>query len=485
MGSVIEEAQQLIQPRHHVVMVSLAQQGHINPMLRFAKVLVSKGLHVTLATTEEARDRLLSFSSSSSTLTPSSATTSPKIDFEFFSDGFSPDYDRLKNVDHYVNSLPIYAANNFKDLLSSAHLNNNKNNISCVITNIFFPSAIDVAEELGIPCALLWIQTCALYSIYYRYYKNLNDFPSLHNLDLIVDDLPGIPRLGIDDLPAFIHPSDPFPSFNKWLSYLIENLGRVKWVLGSSFYELEKEIVDSMTGVHPIAPIGPLVPSVLLGVEETVGGSADLWKPQDSCLAWLDTKPRASVVYISFGSTGVLSAKQMENMALALKESKRPFLWAVKPASGDDGRGEVPKWFAKESKEQEGLVVPWCSQVKVLMHEAVGCFVSHCGWNSGMETLAAGVPLVAFPLWTDQPTNARLFVEVFGTGVSVRVGGDGVVSKEEIGRCIGEVMDEGEKAGELRAKAEEWRNAARVAVAKGGSSDRNLELFIADILSSS
>ncbi|KAK9097302.1 hypothetical protein Sjap_022799 [Stephania japonica] len=474
MGSEInQEPQQLIQPRRHVVMVSLAQQGHINPMLRFAKVLVSKGLHVTLATTEEARDRLLSSSS-----TPSS-TTSPKIDFEFFSDGFSPDYDRLKHVDHYVNSLPIYAANNFKDLLS--HLNTTTtNNICCVITNIFFPSAIDVAEELGIPCALLWIQTCALYSIYYRYYKNLNDFPSLHNLDFTVDDLPGIPRLGIDDLPAFIHPSDPFPSFNMWLSYLIENLDRVKWVLGSSFYELEKEIVDSMSQpkMHPITPIGPLVPSVLVGVDETVGGSADLWKPQDSCLAWLDTKPRASVVYISFGSTGVFSAKQMENMALALKESKRPFLWVVKPAGG-----EVPKWFAKETKGQ-GLVVPWCSQVKVLMHEAVGCFVSHCGWNSGMETLAAGVSLVAFPLWTDQPTNARLFVEVFGTGVSVKAGEGGVVSKEEIGRCIGEVM-EGEKAVELRAKAEEWKTAARVAVAKNGSSDRNVELFIADILRSS
>ncbi|KAJ7944474.1 Glycosyltransferase [Quillaja saponaria] len=467
-------------PELHVLMVSQPYQGHLNPMLKFAIRLASKGIHVTLATTEIARHRMFKHKTSIASHLETDSEN-PSIQLAFFSDGLTLDFDRDANFDSYLNSMRIAGSENFSKLVTN--LTNKGQKFSCIIVNPFVPWFVDVAVDHGIPCAMLWIQACAIYSIYYRYFKNVNPFPKFENPNESFE-LPGIPSLKVKDLPSFILPSS-LPCFYEIVSEFVKRLDKVNWVLGSSFYELEEEIVKSMDSLTPIYPIGPLVSPLLLGEKESDSVSVDMWNTEDSCIKWLDNKQECSVIYISFGSITVLNQQQVDNIAMALKNTKKPFLWVMKPPEKDSDKkiGELPSEFLEETKGM-GLVVTWCPQEKVLMHKAVGCFMTHCGWNSTLETVVAGVPVIGHPNWTDQPTNSFLLAQVFKNGVRMKFGEDGVVGAEEVERCIMEVM-EGPRSEEMRSRAMEFKVAAKKALEIGGSSYGNIKKFISEIIGKS
>ncbi|KAL4396528.1 hypothetical protein HN51_001037 [Arachis hypogaea] len=453
--------------RINVLMVSLPFQGHINPFLKLAKRLISKGVHVTIATTENARHRLPKMPNSQSS----------EIHLEFFSDGLSFDFDR-SDQNSLINSLYTKGSKNLSTLITNL---TKAQEFSCMIVNPFVPWAIDVANEHGIPCAMLWIQASAVFSIYYRYFKNTgDDFQNLEDPNEKVQ-LPGLPTFKVRDLPTLMLPSSP-DHFKRLLMHLYQSLDKVKWVFGTSFYEAEEEIVKSMVSLTPIYPIGPLVSPFLLGETETNVFSVDLWNAEYSCIEWLDNKPNSSVIYVSFGSLIVLSNKNIENIATALKNSNKPFLWVLNPGAEnkEGGADELAFEILKETKGR-GLVVKWCQQERVLMHPSVACFVSHCGWNSTLETLVAGVPVIACPEWTDQPTNAVLVSNVFKTGVNAKSEEHGVINAQELQRCIWEVMD-GPNAEEIKNRAMEMKDLARKALQEGGSSDKHINQFIHDMI---
>ncbi|KAF6166392.1 hypothetical protein GIB67_034943 [Kingdonia uniflora] len=131
---------------------------------------------------------------------------------------------------------------------------------------------------------------------------------------------------------------------------------------------------------------------------------------------------------------------------------------------------------------KEGVIVSWCSQVEVLGHPSIGCFVTHCGWNSSLESLVGGVPVVAFPQWTEQGTNAKLIQDVWKTGVRVRVNEkEKIVKSEELKNCIEVVMGGCERGEELRKNAKKWKDLAKEAVEEGGSSEKNLQMFLDEV----
>ncbi|KAB1208444.1 Limonoid UDP-glucosyltransferase [Morella rubra] len=459
----------------HVLMVSFAAQGHINPLLRLGKRLVSQGLHVSLAITEIFQYRMQNSSSSSTTINSISG-----IQLLFFSDSFSIDYDRVSNLDYYMETLgkvgPINLSKLIKDYFHGA-----PKKLACIVNNPFVPWVADVAAEHKIPCAMLWIQPCTLFAIYYRFYKNLNLFPTLTNPEMSVQ-LPGLPLLYTQDLPSFVLPSNPFGSFPKLFAEMFQNMEKLKWVLGNSFYELEKEAIDSMAELCPILPVGPLVPPSLLGEDQNPDIGIEMWQPHETCMEWLNHQSPSSVVYVSFGSIIVLSAEQLKSIAAALKNSNRPFLWVVK-GSAPDGSGVLPLEFLEEIKDQ-GLIVAWCPQTEVLAHPAIACFLTHCGWNSMLEAIAAGVPMIGYPQWTDQPTNAKLIDEVLKIGMRLMPESNGVITTEEVEKCIKEIMV-GPRSEQFKENAAELKGAARVAVADGGSSDRNIQVFVEEIAGSS
>ncbi|CAI0414147.1 unnamed protein product [Linum tenue] len=160
-----------------------------------------------------------------------------------------------------------------------------------------------------------------------------------------------------------------------------------------------------------------------------------------------------------------LGTEQIEELCFGLKNSNHYFLWVVRESE----EGKLPKRFKSETA--------------VLASGVVGCFVTHCGWNSTMEALSLGVAMVAMPRWTDQTTNAKFITDVWGVGVRAE-GENGVVKREEIERCVRQVM-EGEKGEEIRKNGEKWRKLVQEAVSEGGSSDRNINVFAQSLILSS
>lgn len=236
-----------------------------------------------------------------------------------------------------------------------------------------------------------------------------------------------------------------------------------------------------MSKVCPVLTIGPTVPSKYLDkrIQNDDEYGLDLYTLDATIsLNWLTTKPPRSVIYVAFGSMADLSNKQMEELAWGLQTSNFNFLWVVRVSE----QPKLPKSFLQYLGDK-GLIVNWSPQVKLLQDEAVGCFFSHCGWNSTIEALSLGVPMVGMPQWTDQPPNAKLVEDVWKVGVRVKVNEEGIVSREEIKNCIREVM-EGERSREIRGNCEKWKELAIEAISEGGTSDKNIDEFVSKLISS-
>ena len=192
----------------------------------------------------------------------------------------------------------------------------------------------------------------------------------------------------------------------------------------------------------PVKTIGLAIPSMYLDkrLEDDKEYGLHLFKPNvDACIKCLNTKETHSVVYTPFGSLASLGEEQMYELTWGLKKSNCYFLWVV----GETKQKKLPTNFLQEIAER-GLVVGWCPQLEVLAHKAIGCFMTHCGWNSTLE-----VPLVGLPQWTDQTSNAKFIVDVWKVGVRVKLNERGIATKEEIELCIEEVI-EGERGKETK-----------------------------------
>ncbi|KAK9225648.1 hypothetical protein WN943_010691 [Citrus x changshan-huyou] len=167
----------------------------------------------------------------------------------------------------------------------------------------------------------------------------------------------------------------------------------------------------------------------------------------ESCIKWLNDQAKGSVVYVSFGSMATLKIEEMEELAWGLKASDKYFLWVVRESE----QSKLPENFSDETS-QKGLVVNWCPQLEVLAHEATGCFLTHCGWNSTLEALSLGVPMVAMPQWADQSTNSKYIMEVWKMGLKAPADEKGIVRREAIAHCISEIL-EGERGKEIKQNA--------------------------------
>ena len=218
--------------------------------------------------------------------------------------------------------------------------------------------------------------------------------------------------------------------------------------------------------------IGPNIPSMFL--DKQYEDDQDYGVAQfknEKCMEWLDNKPKGSVVYISFGSLVPIGEEQIKELACGLRDSGSYFLWVVRASE----QIKLPKDF--EKKSEKGLVVTWCPQLKVLAHEAVGCFVTHCGWNSTLETLCLGVPIVAMPQWSDQGTNAKLIVDVWKMGIRAPVDEKKIVRQEALKLCIRDIM-KSERGKEIKSNIIQWKTLAAEAVSEGGSSHENIKKFV-------
>ncbi|KAK1294935.1 UDP-glycosyltransferase 75D1 [Acorus calamus] len=467
-------------PRPHFLLVTYPAQAHINPALQLAKQLAStSSAHITFTTTATALRRI-----------NNNNNPHPFLTHATISDGYEENGDNPAS-DSPIQRLTRFSLAGSKSLLVLARsLSDQGHPVTCIIYTLLLPWAADVARQLGISSAVFWLQPAAVFSVYYHYFNGYKDVidSGVHQPEFMVN-LPGLPPLTSRDLPSFFLPNDPYssviPAFEEQFKTIIErqvgDMSKPK-VLVNTFYALESDVVKSMDGVELIG-VGPMVPLAYIkehdsssdktfGVDLFDGDEKDYKK-------WLDAKPEKSVVYVSFGSIALLQKRQLEEMTKGLMESGRPFLWVLRKA-----QREAEKDFVigtEVIEDERGMVVEWCSQVEVLSHPSIGCFVTHCGWNSTVESLFSGVPTVGMPQWSDQPTNAKMVEDVWGSGFRGRVNGEGLVEAEELIRCLKAVL--GEEGEGVRRRAEEWRDKALEAVREGGSSHRSLGRFVEEVSS--
>ncbi|CBI24715.3 unnamed protein product, partial [Vitis vinifera] len=330
-------------------------------------------------------------------------------------------------------------------------------------------------SSFGLVGAAFFTQTCAVTYIFYYVHHGLLTLP----VSSPPVSIPGLPLLDLEDMPSFISAPDSYPAYLKMVLDQFCNVDKADCILVNSFYKLEDSVVDAMSKVCTLLTIGPTIPSFFSDkrVNDDMAYGLNFFKAHQSetCIEWLSSKPKGSVVYVSFGSMASLSEEQMGELAWGLKGSSHYFLWVVRASE----EAKLPKGFINEELEK-GFLVRWCPQLEVLASNAIGCFFTHCGWNSTSEALTLGVPMVGMPQWTDQTTNAKFIKDVWKVGVRVREGEDGVVRREEIEACIREVM-EGERGKEMKENAMKWSGFTREAVGEGGTSDRNIDEFVSKL----
>ncbi|KAK3138071.1 hypothetical protein QOZ80_5AG0364040 [Eleusine coracana subsp. coracana] len=462
----------------HVLLVSFPLQGHVNPLLRLGRRLASKGLLVTFTTFRHAGLRALP--DEDACLDDLWPAGSGRLRFEYLRCHLDDDEeeDPTELLRHVTNAGPAALSALLRRQSDSGRP------VSCVVNNPFAPWAVDVAPETGVPCrATLWIQSCAVLSLYYHfYYNNSSSFPDDADPDRPVK-LPGLPTLAADDLPLMVRPEF---ARNIWGNMLRAQLGQVEtkavsWVLVNTFHGLERSAIDALRAHVPsIAPVGPLLEQE---EDELHDGELVEEEDNDGCMAWLDAQAPRSVVYVAFGSLVNIGRAETRAVAEGLVAAGRPFLWVVRDDTRHLLSADLLTSLSSDTNtnniesSNHSKIVSWCAQGRVLSHGAVGCFVTHCGWNSVAEALAAGVPVVGYPWWSDQFTNARFVVDEYRVGVRLPK----PVTRDALRACVDKVMMSGPEAAAFQVNAAAWKEEAGAAVAHGGSSDRNLEAFVADV----
>ncbi|KAK9121247.1 hypothetical protein Syun_018864 [Stephania yunnanensis] len=314
-------------------------------------------------------------------------------------------------------------------------------------------------------------------------------FPTLHNtttksfreIDNDTLDVPELPPIPGKDMPNPV--LDRFDKAYEGFLYMSMEMPKSKGIIINTFQSLEQRALKAIgEGLYfhtppPIHCVGPLIASA----DHNEGR-----EEEKQCLAWLDSQPTRSVVFLCFGSLGLFSKEQLGEIAIGLERSEQRFLWVVRSPPLDEQmkrllvappeptlQNLLPEGFLDRTKDRGLVVKTWAPQVKVLNHESIGGFVTHCGWNSILEALCAGVPMVAWPLYAEQRFNRVVMVEEMKLCLSMEEleGSDGLVSAEEIERKVRQVLMDSQ----LRERTMKARESAKAALSDGGSSLKGLD----------
>ncbi|PON76746.1 UDP-glucuronosyl/UDP-glucosyltransferase [Trema orientale] len=349
-----------------------------------------------------------------------------------------------------------------------------------LISDFFLGWTLQLANQINIPRISFSSIAALQFSVLDKCWSVLSLVRETSPSVVDFPDIPGSPSFRVELMPSVFRrcrESNPETDFIK--DFLATNIS--SWgIVINTFEGFEGDYLrylKNRAGHHRVYGVGPLN---LLGTKkrhvlENNRDSADV-------LAWLDSCPDDSVLYVCFGSQKLLNRQQMVALAAGLERSGVRFLWVVKTGTAEEaaeGYGEVPDGF-EEKVGNRGLVVKgWASQLLILNHRAVGGFLNHCGWNSMLEASGAGVTrILGWPMEADQHVNAKLLVELRGVVKRVCEGGEAVPDPDELAKEIAELM-KGDAPERMRAK--EWGEKALAAVSAGGSSLRDLDELVREL----
>ncbi|KAJ8645438.1 hypothetical protein MRB53_007186 [Persea americana] len=349
---------------------------------------------------------------------------------------------------------------------------------TALIIDLFSTTMIDVGKELGIPTYLYFTSGAALLGL-------MLYLPTLDaKVPCEFKDLQGEVEVpGMLPLPPLVMP-DPFMNKKsdgyEWCVCHGRRFRETNGIIVNTFEELEPTTLKSIANGeclpdhHPTPPVYHVGPLLALDKKSLDPETSQL-------MEWLDQHSHSSVVFLCFGSQGAFSVPQLKEMALGLERSGHHFLWSLRCCSSTDAdlKQILPDGFLNRTKGHGLVLQSWAPQVDILAHAAVGGFVSHCGWNSSLESIWFGVPMLAWPLYAEQKLNAFRLVRDYGLAMELSLDyeKDGWVSAEELEKGVRCLMGESEEGQKVRKRSEEMAEASKKAVARGGSSFSTLELL--------
>nr|P0DO58.1 RecName: Full=Anthocyanidin 3-O-galactosyltransferase 3GT1; AltName: Full=Flavonoid 3-O-glycosyltransferase 1; Short=Rd3GT1; Flags: Precursor [Rhododendron delavayi] len=342
--------------------------------------------------------------------------------------------------------------------------------IGCVMSDAFMWFAGDLAEEMGVP----WVPFMAggANSITAHFYTDLiRETVGMHDIvgreNDIVKFIPGFSELRLGDLPTGVLFGNLESPFAIMLHKMGRALPKATAIAINSFEELDPDIIQDLKSKFKM--ILNVSPFSAISLPSSPPPPPTSYTDEYGCMPWLDNRKAASVAYIGFGTLATPPPVEIAALAEALEASGTPFLWSLK----DNPKEFFPEGFIKRTSERQ-KIVPWAPQEQVLAHGSVGVFVTHCGWNSALESIAAGVPLIGRPFFGDHQLNAWLVENVWKIGVRVE---GGVFTKSGTMSALELVLTH-EKQKELRARVEMFKKLALKAVGPEQSSTRNLHTLL-------
>ncbi|KAL1535560.1 7-deoxyloganetic acid glucosyltransferase [Salvia divinorum] len=453
----------------HVVIFPLPLQGPVKCMLKLAEMLSLAGIRVTFINSHHVHRRL-----------PDAAayfSKYPDFRFQTLPDGLPDDNPRTGDqILNLLKSMEAVSLPVFRQILSSG-----SPAATCLIADGVFIFAASVAADVGVP--LLYFDTispCGLWG--------LLSLPNLiqsgevpftdEELDEVVAGTDGVMRRR--DLPSFCRIKDMNDPIIQLVIEEANHIPLAQGLIFNTFHHLEAPILSQMLTICPnIYSVGPLhahLKARLVGAESAIT-SDSIWEEDKSCISWLDKQPSKSVIYVSIGSLAVMTRDQLYEIWHGLVDSGSKFLWARRPGSVSGPKDDddvVPSDLSQGTKER-GCVVGWAPQEEVLAHPSVGGFLTHSGWNSTLESVVAGKPMICWPFHADQQVNSRYVGEVWRLGLDMKDSCDRTVVAEMVREVMGSRKDE------FSDRACEMAKLAEMSVNPGGSSFLDFDRLIEDI----
>ncbi|XP_020216959.1 7-deoxyloganetic acid glucosyltransferase [Cajanus cajan] len=463
------KAEETTDTHTHVVIFPCPVQGHVSTMLKLAQLLSLHRFHITFITTDCIHHRLHRFGDIQALL-----QTHPTLQFKTFPDGLPHNHPRSgESLVDLFHSINLHAKPHIKHIVLSA-----KPTLTCFIGDgVFGALTVDVANEVSIPIIHFRTISASCFWTYFCVPKlfQSNQLPIRgdEDMDRVITCIPGMENVfRCRDLPSFCRGTESdivFP-MNSMAFETRETL-RARALILNTFEDLEGSVLSQIRLHFPrVFTIGPLHAQLNSRQDsnpETTPSTNCVWEVDRSCVTWLDSQPLKSVIYVSFGSIATVTREKLLEIWYGLVKSKKRFLWVVRHDM--DGGDRVPAELEEGTKER-GFIVGWAPQEEVLAHKAVGGFLTHSGWNSTLESLAAGVPMICWPAFGDQHVNSRFVSEVCKVGLDMK---DVACDRDIVERMVNDLM--GHRREEFLNSAEALALLANQSVSPAGSSYSHLD----------
>ncbi|XXG46649.1 hypothetical protein AAC387_Pa02g1440 [Persea americana] len=439
--------------RAHALMIPYPAQGHVKPMMALSHRLIENGIKVTLVNTEFNHERVMA-------ALHKTGLDQGQINLAAIPDGLADDDDRndlARLCDGMYSVMPAYLEELIGKIKESG-----EDEITSIIADESMGWALEVAEKMGIRRAAFWPAAAIVLATIMNIPDLIEDGTlDAHGLPTKEEKIQLSPTVKTSLFVwLFIGDRAAQKTLFKFIHRSSHSIKLAQHIICNSFHDIEQQTFDLSPQILPIGPLD-------------ARSDGNFWPQDSSCLTWLDQQPTSSVIYIAFGSFTVFNPHQFQELAHGLELCGRPFLWVVRSDPTDGSTPPYPDGFVERVADR-GLVVGWSPQQNVLAHPSVACFITHCGWNSTMEGLVNGVPMLCWPYFADQFLNQVYISDVWRVGLRMDPDGDGIIPREEIKKKVEDLLgDDG-----VKARVLELKEMAKKSVSEGGTSSQVFKEFV-------